>query len=240
MRTVSFNTLLTAFAGAARVGRTDLQASETDQLCADLNAAALWLWETETHGMALPDMIKGKTVTLGTGGVIAAADIEDASFWSVWQSDPREKPMGERHGLQLPATSLSNGDVKVIDKAAATSVFVIYKSVPPQWTVTEASAACSYAIGDLVYACGKVYKALVTEPTTGDFTDTASWVEVTLPQSLQRIIVLKANNERLRLGANMPENAGRERAELLAAFDAAVLAASAEVGTKPWLYNQNQ
>ena len=240
MRTITFQTLLTAFAGAARVGRATLQPEEESQFCADLNAASLHLWEVETHSVALPDMLTGKTVTLGTDGVIAAADIEDAAFWSVWQSDPREVVDGEgRSSLQIRATALGNGDVKT-SRTAGTEVFVIYKTQVPQWTVTAASAACSYAEGDLVLFNGRVYRSLADDVSAGDLTDTTNWEEVTLPQSLQRLVVTKANYERIRLGTNMPENAGRERFEYERALDSAFIGAQNEPSGKPWLYNQNQ
>jgi hypothetical protein len=240
MRTVSFNTLLAAYAGTARVGRAALQDSEKEQFTADLNTAALWLWEQETHTMALPDMLTGKTVTLASGSLITAATIEEASFWSVWKSDPRLKQHGaERDALKLEGTAQANGDIKVIDSTAGTSVYVIYKTVVPQWTVDPATTSTAYDIGDLVECSGKVYRSLIAEASAGDVTDTAVWTEVTLPQSLQRIIVKKANAERLRLGNSMPANAQSEELELMKALDAAFLGAQPLTNVKDWLYNQN-
>lgn len=240
MRTISFQTLFNAFASQARVGRSVIQAAEKEQMVGDLNEAALWLWEEETATMALPDMMVGKTVTLGTDGVIAAADIDDASFWSVWKSDPREQQRIDLGKYHLSALALGNGDVKVVTGAAGQEVFVIYKSRPPQWTDVEVVAACSYSKGSLVLSGGKVYQALFDEAPGSDLGDTSQWEEVLTPQSLQRIIVLKANSERMRLGAVMPENAGRENAELERAVDQAFIAAANEVNSKPWLMNQNQ
>jgi len=239
MRTVSYNTLLTAFAGTARVGRAALKDTEKEQMTADLNTAALWLWEQETHTMALPDMLTGKTVTPASG-LITAATIEEASFWSVWKSDPRLKQYGpERAALLLDATGQANGDIKITDTTASTTVYVIYKTVPPQWTVDPASSSQTYDIGALVECSGKVYRSLIAEASAGDVTDPAVWTEVTLPQSLQRIILKKANTERLRLGNSMPAAAQSEELELMKALDGAYLAAQPLTNVKDWLYNAN-
>jgi len=194
----------------------------------------------ETATQALPDMLTGKTVTLGAGGVIAAAEIEDASFWSVWESDPRATIWGEgRNALQIHATGLGNGDVKV-DRAAGVEVYVIYKTLVPQWTVDKQLTCGSFAVGDLIYCNGKVYRSLADDANAGDLSDANVWAEVTLPQSLQRIVVLKANFDRLWQGTNTPAVAEPAQAELLRALDAAFAGAQALVGTKLWLYNQNQ
>jgi hypothetical protein len=254
MRTLSFRQLLDSFMGAARRAPSEVTAgsAEETQFGADLNAAARWLWVTETHSMALPDMMTGKTVTLGTGGVIAATAIEDADFWSVWSVDPRTKLLGSREALQLPATALGNGDVAVHDKKATDTVYVLYKSPVPRWTTTRVIDVTTYAAAALVWWEGVIVTTYPPDghvylninpsgfSTSEDITDTGTWAKVTLPQSLEDIIVKKANYERLRLGTNMPENAGRERAELVAAVDAAFLAAAQVVSNKPWLYNQNQ
>lgn len=239
MRTVSYNTLLTAFAGTARVGRAALQDSEKEQFTADLNTAALWLWEQETHTMALPDMLTGKTVT-PSSGLITAATIEEASFWSVWKSDPRLKEYGpERAALLLEATGQANGDIKITDTTAPATVYVIYKTIPPQWTVDPASSSKTYDIGDLVECSGKVYRALIAEAAAGDVTDATVWTEVTLPQSLQRILIKKANADRIRLGNSMPAAAQSEELELMKALDGAFLSAQPITGIKDWLYNAN-
>lgn len=238
MRIVSFKTLMDAFAGQMRLGRATLQPGEEEQMGADLNAAALWLWETETSSQCLPEMLTGKTVTLATGGVIEAADIDNASFWSVWKSDPRAALPGRRS--QISAYAAGFGDVQVRDGVAGTTVFVLYKTVPPQWTTTEASTNCEYQTGDLVLSAGRVYRALSDEAHANDLEDATVWVEVTLPQSLQRIIVMKANYERMRLGAAMPTNAMREEIELLRALEMAFLATYNPENDKPWLANQNQ
>jgi hypothetical protein len=247
MRTVSYATLLTAFAGAARAGRATLQPGEEEQMCADLTAAALHLWEVETATQALPDLLTGKTVTLATGGVIEAADIEDASFWSVWKSDPRDVlARHERNHLQIEATGQANGDVKV-NGAAGDEVFVIYKTVVPQWTTVRAIDGTTYLTDSLVWfdvtytpSDGHVYRATGVPNSNSDPLPNGDWQPVTLPQSLQRIVVLKANYERMRLGAAMPQNASREEVELNRALDAAFIASQESLGSKPWLYNQNQ
>lgn len=253
MRTVSYSTLLADFAGKARVSRANLTADEKEQFTADLNAAALWLWESETVTMALPDMITGKTVTLATGAVIEAADIEDANFWSVWQSDPRLQTNATYVSfdhLRLAAIGQANGDVKVIGSSAGDTVYVFYKSPAPQWTEVLL-AEQDYAADSLVY-----FGTALTTPLTvadnnvylnvsggvsnwADLYDPTVWQPVTLPQSLQRIVVNRANYERMRLGANMPANASREEAETQRAFDLATIGAEAQPKNKPWLYNQN-
>ena len=239
MRTVTYQTLLKDFAGAARKLQSDLTADERERMTADLNAAALWLWETECSSSMLPDMATGKSVTLSTGGIIPAATIENATFWSIWQRDPRAEPEHERNKLKLGATALGNGDVKLTPGTSAATVYVIYKSIPPQWTVDAPDLSRNYAIGDRVLSNGRVYRAIIADASAADLTDTTTWVEVTLPQSLQRIVTLKANFERLRLGANLPAAASREDAELERALDLAWIASENQPGNKPWLHNQN-
>jgi hypothetical protein len=252
MRTISFQTLLNAYAGAARVGRAMLQPEEEEQLCADLNAAALHLWEVETATMALPDLLTGKTVTLGTDGVIDAAEIEDASFWSVWKSDPRDVIWGYgRNELQVEATGQANGDVKV-NGSAGDEVFVIYKTLVPQWTV-ERVVDKRYAQGTLAWYAeenpnnsnlqtptGQVYQVIEVEADAVDILNTDFWQPVTLPQSVQRIVVLKANFDRLWQGTNTPAVAEPAMLELNRALDAAFIGAQERLGAKRWLYNQNQ
>jgi hypothetical protein len=246
MRTVSFNTLLTRFTAQSQValnettGLPNLSLQEEYRFTQYLNEAALWLWEQETHTMALPDMLTGKTVTLATGGLITAEDIEHSAFWSVWKSDPRLKEYGpERAALNLDAIGQANGDIKVTESNADATVYVIYKTIPPQWTVEAASSSCTYDIGDLVKCGTKVYRSLMTEASAGDVTDATVWSEVTLPQNLQRIIIKKANVERLRLGSSMPANAQSEEQELMKALDSAFLGAQPLTGIKDWLYNSN-
>jgi hypothetical protein len=251
MRTVSFKTLMEAFAGYIGVDRTLLQANEERQLGAYLNEAALWLWESETGTMALPDMMVGKTVTLATGGVITAADIEDASFWNVWQADPRLQQSFTVPHYRRQASQLENGDIKVFSAAAGEQVFVFYKSAVPQWT-TERLEEEIYVADALVWFTnalpvpanfpnGQVYKNVAnTTSDWSDLFDLTIWQPVTLPQSLQRIVQLKANYERVRRGAAMPQNASSEEADLRRALDLALISVSNEVNGKPWLYNQNQ
>jgi len=251
MRTVSFTTLMEAFAGYIGVDRTLLQANEERQLGAYLNEAALWLWESETGTMALPDMMVGKTVTLATGGVITAADIEDASFWNVWQADPRLQQSFTVPHYRRQASQLENGDIKVFSGTAGEQVFVFYKSAVPQWTVTPIAAGL-YAEGALVWNSvavppilpdGHVYQAVAPNADAADIEapyDVLWWRQITLPQSLQRIVQLKANYERVRRGAAMPQNASSEEADLRRALDLALISVSNEVNGKPWLYNQNQ
>jgi hypothetical protein len=253
MRTVSFKTLMEAFAGYIGVDRTLLQANEERQLGAYLNEAALWLWESETGTMALPDMMVGKTVTLATGGVITAADIEDASFWNVWQADPRLQQSFTVPHYRRQASQLENGDIKVFSAAAGEQVFVFYKSAVPQWTVERLNSGLNYAPESVFWfegtyeapptaADGHVYQNISGEELAGwdDWDVPGLRQKITLPQSLQRIVQLKANYERVRRGAAMPQNASSEEADLRRALDQALISVSNEVNGKPWLYNQNQ
>lgn len=249
MRTISFQTLLQAFADQARVARSNFSDDEKQLLCGDLNEAAHWLWTTATHSQALPDMMTGKTVTLAAGGIIAAAEINAADFWSVWVSDPREATQGSRGPLAVRATALGNGDVKVTDGAEGDGVFVIYKTPPPQWAVTLISEGV-FAKDTLLWNAvslppilpdGHVYRAVQAGADWADIDgpDTAWWVQVTLPQSLQYLVVMRANYQRMRLGSKVPEAAGRERFALDQALEAAFMASEKQPQDKPWLYNFN-
>ncbi len=247
MQTTTFKALLQDYARHARQSYAGLSTDDQELLCGDLNAAARWLWE-ETHSVALPDMLTSKTVTLATGGVIAAADVEDATFWSVWREDPRTVKPGT--WMALMATGLGNGDVKVHDKAAGDSVFVFYKSPVLRWT-TDRLEEASYPegalawfeaalSGDFTVPNGHVYRNITTGLANwDDLLDTASWLPVSVPVSLVNLLILAANEERLRLGSDVPGQASQAKARRDEAFDKVSLAASADPASAPWLCNSN-
>jgi hypothetical protein len=257
MADVSFQTLLRAFGNMAGLpisttGVPTFTTTEEARFCGRLNDAARWLWFTAMPRRALPGMLTGKTVTLASGGKVATADIEGSSFWSVWQSDPRAEVLMDREWarLRLEGSALSNGDIQVRGGVAGTTVYVIYKKPVPVWTV-ERLQELIYNTGNLVWLeqpitspgdspTGEVYKAQQMGSDWTDIFDTAIWQPVSLDDTLEEIVLRKANAERMRADNQLATSARAEYEMLGEALDAALLGSEEGPMTKPWLYNWNR
>jgi len=146
MAELSFRTVLHAFGNLTGLpidstGVPTFTTTEEARYCGRLNDAMRWLWFVALPQRVLPDMLTGATVTLGTGGQVAAADIESSSFWSVWQSDPRAEVLMDRPDarLRLEASQLGNGNLQVRNGSSGDSVFVFYRRELPIWTTVRAA-----------------------------------------------------------------------------------------------------
>jgi hypothetical protein len=246
MQTTSFKILLEDYARHTRQPYSGLSLQDQELLCGDLNAGARWLWN-QAHSLALPDMLESKTVTLAAGGLIEAEEIEDSTFWSVWREDPRLVRPGQ--AISLCATGQGNGDVLMHGESEDTEVFVFYKRPVLRWTFEREAAGEEMPIGALFWNDGDasraddghVYKALEGPPaTTSNFGNSLKWEQIYVPVSMVDLLILAANEERLRLGSNVPGAAALEYQKLDLAWHAAYQAASRDFGKTPWLVNQNQ
>lgn len=247
-----FATVLTKLASDVQcpldetTGLPTIARQEEHRLTQYLNEAAQWIWRGKYQNFTLPDLITGTTATLASGGIITAATIDTSDFWSVWASDPRLAQPEDRARLAIRAIAKPNGDLLLESGTAGDTVYVIYRLRIPKWTAVLASDFGSTVSLDTRLwnkECnndgdGQVYRALAADVSPDDFTVTANWLPVTLPETLLEPITAKAHALRLRTSA-LPaaaqdwENIAQEWMETRAR------AAEQQPGDKPWLYNQN-
>lgn len=211
-----------------------------------LNEAATWVWRGQFQQWTFPELITGATVTLATGGIVTAADIDNATFWSVWQSDPRLAQEGERQRLALKATAKANGDLIVDGQADGAEVFVIWRTTIPKWSaVLAAGFSQAVSVGTRLWnkqdgdcGDGHVYRALVADATPDDFDSATQWAAVTLPEVLLEPVVAKAMQLKMR-GDGLPGVAQMWEGTALNWMESRAIEAERAPHEKPWLYNQN-
>ena len=248
--TLTFQDILIRFASQAQValdadtGLPTLSRQEEHRFTQYLNEAAAWVWRGKFDRWTLPELITGKTVTLGASGLITAATLDNATFWSVWDTDPRNAQLTERQRLQLRATAKGNGDLLVDEGAAGNTVYVIYRTRVPKWTAVTASGYTSTVTAETRLwnkLCGsdgdgEVYRALTANANLDDFTDTAAWEPVNLEETLLETLVAKAMAIKLRNDGQPAIAAPHEEAAHLWLENRA---RDANADDKPWLYNAN-
>lgn len=227
-------------------GEATLLRQEEHRLTIYLNEAASWIWRGKYQNWTFPELITGTSATLTTGGIITAATIDSADFWSVWSSDPRLAQPEDRARLALRAIAKPNGDLLVENGNSGTTVYVIYRTRVPKWTAVTASGfSAPVSLDTRLWnkQCnndgdGHVYRALAADVSPDDFTDTTAWLPVTLPETLLEVINAKAMALKLRSNANFEaaqgwENFAHDWMETRARQ------AEQQPLEKPWLYNQN-
>jgi hypothetical protein len=248
--TLTFQDILTRFASQAQValdadtGLPTLSRQEEHRFTQYLNEAAAWVWRGKFDRWTLPELITGKTVTLGASGLITAATLDNATFWSVWDTDPRNAQLTERQRLQLRATAKGNGDLLVDEGAAGNTVYVIYRTRVPKWSAVTASGYTSTVTAETrlwnklcgTDGDGQVYRALTANANLDDFTDTTAWEPVALQETLLETLVAKAMAIKLRNDGQPAIAAPHEEAAHLWLENRA---RDAHADDKPWLYNAN-
>ena len=247
-----FATLLTKLASNVQcaldetTGLPTLKRQEEHRFTQYLNEAAAWIWRGKYQNYTLPDLITGTSATLASGGIITAATIDSSDFWSVWSTDPRLELPEDRARLAIRATAKPNGDLLVESGTAGDTVYVIYRLRIPKWTAVLASDFGSTVSADTRLwnkECGndgdgQVYRALAADVSPDDFTVTASWLPVTLPETLLEPITAKALANKARADAQFDiSNIWEEQAERW--METRARAAEQQPGEKPWLTNQN-
>jgi hypothetical protein len=248
MTDISFKTLLWDLAwDAGRVpdpaaGGTSADFTTRDRfvLTQRLNQAVDWLWNEVGPWWSPEDMLTGQQIELHEGGLVDASEIEQATFFSVWQSDPRNAPASTLPSrLRLPARRQSNGDLLVLNTPAETNVFVFYKTPVPVFTAVPVVSGTTYATNSIVWheaGSGHVRKAL-TSSLGSTVANNSTWKSITLPSTFATVVKLHANYLRLLLREQLPENAGRLRQLMTEALDNLLTAQEDEPGDKPWLIN---
>jgi hypothetical protein len=250
--TLTFQDILTRFASQAQValdadtGLPTLSRQEEHRFTQYLNEAAAWVWRGKFDRWTFPELITGKTVTLGANGLITAATLDNATFWSVWDTDPRNAMPTERQRLQLRATAKGNGDLLVDEGEAGTTVFVIYRTRVPKWSAVLASGYASTVSAETrlwnklcgTDGDGEVYRALIANANLDDFTDTTEWEPVNLEETLLETLVAKAMALR-QMAAGLPASASQYEARAIDWLENRVREADINPSDKPWLYNAN-
>lgn len=251
---LTFSTILDRLAAQVQTafdettGAPILNRQEEHRFTAYLNEAAAWIWRGKYQNYTLPDLITGVEVTLGTDGIIAAADIDNADFWTVWSSDPRLALPEDRAALALRATAKPNGDLIVQNGNAGDTAYVIHRTRIPKWTAVLASGFGSTVSIDTrlwnklcpndADSDGHVYRALIANASPDDFTDTASWLPVALPETLLEPITAKALSLRFRADGQY-EAASQHEDVAERWMETRARAAEQQPYEKPWLYSEN-
>jgi len=123
--------------------------------------------------------------------VIGAVDVNNCLF----DQDPR---------LFRDAGRVSDvcllGDKILVEAAdAPAEPYLRFRLRPPEFSLTDWSAATEYAINDLVYysTSGETYKALVSSTNQNPYTETTYWEPVEFPRFLKDFVVVAVAADRL-------------------------------------------
>jgi len=125
-------------------GTVTMTAADEAQLVNRLNAGLRWCWEYYT-GFSLSQTIDEGSVTLATGAVIEAAEIDNGDRFSIWSENPRPLERSQLNRVRLRGRMLANGDVLVPEGAAGQAVYVFWQ-VPP--TVISVAGLASQTVPD--------------------------------------------------------------------------------------------
>lgn len=173
-----------------------------------LTLACEFAWQDWSPWALLPSLTESASVTPNGSHVIAWADLQYSSKWSLWTTDPRASYEGEdgawpdyrRLGVQH-----ADGVLVVDDPAAAMTAF--YQKAAPQFTHVNVVSATTYASGDLVWdgtdgtitatATGHCYKALGAYAGS-DIADTAKWRVQSVPEELRQALLARVDELRIK------------------------------------------
>lgn len=238
--TISFKQLLHAF--ARDVGRRPeaLTTDEEAQFAHRLTDAVDWAWHYMA-GWSLPEQVTGETLTLGAGGIIAAASIDHSRAWSVWSADPRQ-PSPNHSAHKILATEI-DGDLSV-DGAEGDEVFVIYRNHAPEFTADVYADAISYDFGSLVWAKDSdvpdVFRCIDPTGSNTEGTDNADvWQAERLPKTFQKAVHLYAVAEQASLDDDKPSRAQALMARAETEIQELGLRVRGGDASKFWLNNHN-
>jgi hypothetical protein len=132
-----------------------------------------------TYWEAVTDM--DRYVPWQLAGTTPIAEVKDC-----YKSSPRTHPDDP---YRLLFEMSDNGVQMGTD--AGTSVWLEFRTDPPQFTTTAYDAAITYAVGDLVYVAstGECYECIQAGIGQDPTTETAFWMKVDLPYVLKKAIV---------------------------------------------------
>lgn len=175
-----------------------------------LTDACNYLWAFGSREFILPSLMEVASVT-PTSGVIARADFQDASKWSVWTDDPRSSwtaQDGKWLDYRLYAVPDTDG-LRVSDYKGDTSLTVFFQREAPvfDWRAWDTSVV--YFAGEVRIESGQCYKCLSDHTSTTFATDLADgkWRLQQIPAEMAQVI--KAKIMELRAG-NVTQRPGKE------------------------------
>jgi hypothetical protein len=167
-----------------------------------LTLACEYAWQDWSPWALLPSITESGSVT-PSSHVIAWADLQYTSKWSLWTTDPRSSYEAENDLYKTYArlgVQHADGVLVVDDPEEAMTAF--YQKAAPKFTHTNVVSATTYASGDLVWdgtdgtittvATGHCYKALGAH-LGSDIADTAKWKVQSAPEELRQALMRRVS-----------------------------------------------
>lgn len=194
-----------------------------------LTLACEYAWQDWSNWLLLPSITESASVTPNGSHVIAWADLQYSSKWSLWTTDPRTSYEAE-NGLWQTYRRLgvqhADGVLVVDDPGAAMTAF--YQKAAPKFTHVNVVGATTYAAGDLVWdgtdgtitttATGHCYLALGAHAGS-DIADTAKWRVQSAPEELRQALMQRVSELRQLHQAGQPQAAAQEAATAAAMIE---------------------
>lgn len=185
-----------------------------------LTLACEYAWQDWSNWMLLPSITESASVTPNGSHVIAWADLQNSSKWSLWTIDPRtsyEAGDGLWDSYRRKGVQHADGVLVVDDPEAAMVAF--YQKAAPKFTHVNVVSATTYATGDLVWdgtdgtittpATGHCYLALGAHAGS-TIADTTKWRKQSAPEELRQAIMRRVNELRQGYQARQPQAAQQE------------------------------
>lgn len=190
--------------------------NQRDDCALALNDACDLIWRHFNDHVILPCLAVQKTVT-PVSGVIARADVEDSSKWSVWTQDPRAS-WSEGDGLwpaYLRKAVPDESGLRVENLGSATTLEVFYQKEAPRfhWAAWVGSGH-AYAVDDVVlFTDGHCYKCLMAHNSDVFATELADakWRLQSVPVDLIQAVKLKLTEMRAANTTQRPAKEARAR-----------------------------
>lgn len=190
MKTTSYKAVRDAV--AARMGldaAVNLLSNQKVVLAEYITSAVRVGWEF----FDWPELIRieERTPVDGVVSLTQVGQTEIGQVLGVFTADPRVDDMQ----LEM-AYVLDVGGLRIPDWDGSSTVWVKFKTVPPEFTATEYAAGTTYAVGDLVFYGKECYRVLSS--TTGNApTNATYWAVQELPYFLAEFVKVQAYAETL-------------------------------------------
>lgn len=126
-------------------GTSDLTEMVKFQIVTKANEALRWWWKEHDRMFAWPETVDSDATTAVTSGLIANADLGEASWCSLWSADPRPY---DNSAYPIRAERSEDG-VHPLD--SATNVFAFFRTACPQ--ITYASGGSYATPSDIPNVC---------------------------------------------------------------------------------------
>ena len=180
-RTITFGQQLDAV--CQRMGYTDATALETGRLPQYVSAITM-AYRTCLEDVTWAEAQVPTTLT-PTAGRITWAQLEGADHWDLWTADPATDNTAQRVRV-LRADNLG-----LLVDTSITSVWVIYTPRAPQFDSRALVLATSYAVEDVRYYNGIMYRCLVAG-LGSTYADPTKWQPLPLLWLLSDAVTLLA------------------------------------------------